>query len=239
MIGRFTTIDPHADRYVEHSPYNYVSNNPLIYIDPTGKDLVRIRVPDGNGGVKFATVDSKIARQAYDYAWAIYEKYDVAVTESYRTDEQQRNVSGSGGMKGAVGKSRHQQGFALDFGVNAAFYKKKGRGATTSKKTEVGEYGEGLGWDWRYGLADYPHFELTATDYGYSSLQEAYQVNKDYYNKAGGEKGIPIMTFDQERKTVTIDSKEYETIQLTKKEQKGIIDYLKTLQEKKKKKDEQ
>jgi RHS repeat-associated protein len=59
VIGRFTTIDPHADRYVEHSPYNYVSNNPLMYIDPTGKDLVRIRIPDGNGWVKFATVDSK------------------------------------------------------------------------------------------------------------------------------------------------------------------------------------
>lgn len=239
VIGRFTTIDPHSDRYVEHSPYNYVSNNPLIYIDPTGKDLVRIRVPDGNGGVRFATVDSKIARQAYDYAWAMYEKYGVAVTESYRTDEQQRNVSGSGGMKGAVGKSRHQQGFALDFGVNAAFYKMKGRGATSSEKTEVGEHGESLGWDWRYGLADYPHFELTATDYGYSSLQEAYQVNKDYYNKVGGEKGIPVMSFDNEKKTVTINGKEYETIQLTKDEVKGIVDYLKTLQEKKKKEDEQ
>lgn len=138
MIGRFGSIDPHADRYVDLSPYNYVSNNPLIYIDPTGKDLVRIRVPDGQGGVKFAIVDSKIARNAYDYAWAMYDKYGVVVTESYRTDAQQRDVSGSGGMKGQVGKSRHQQGFALDFGVNAAFSKKYGRTTTTAEKTEVG-----------------------------------------------------------------------------------------------------
>ncbi len=35
-IGRFTTIDPAADVYSSISPYAYVANNPLIYIDPTG-----------------------------------------------------------------------------------------------------------------------------------------------------------------------------------------------------------
>ena len=35
-IGRFTTIDPAADRYPNISPYAYCANNPIIYIDPTG-----------------------------------------------------------------------------------------------------------------------------------------------------------------------------------------------------------
>lgn len=61
-------------------------------------------------------------------------------------------------MKAKVGKSRHQQGFAIDFGVNAAFAKKNGSGATKEEKTEVGNYGETQGWDWRYGLKDYPPF---------------------------------------------------------------------------------
>ncbi len=95
QTGRWTTIDPHADRYVTISPYAYVNNNPLLFVDPTGKDLVKIRVPDGNGGVKFAIVDSKIAMQAYDYAWKMYDQYGVVVTESYRTDAQQSNVSGN------------------------------------------------------------------------------------------------------------------------------------------------
>ena len=37
-IGRFTSVDPHAEGYYSWSPYVYVGNNPLIKIDPTGMD---------------------------------------------------------------------------------------------------------------------------------------------------------------------------------------------------------
>ncbi len=35
-IGRWGGVDPLAEKYVNISPYTYVANNPLIYIDPTG-----------------------------------------------------------------------------------------------------------------------------------------------------------------------------------------------------------
>ena len=35
--GRFTTIDPLAEKYYNISPYAYCANNPLSYIDPSGK----------------------------------------------------------------------------------------------------------------------------------------------------------------------------------------------------------
>ena len=38
VLGRFTGIDPHTENYYSWSPYVYVGNNPLKYIDPTGKD---------------------------------------------------------------------------------------------------------------------------------------------------------------------------------------------------------
>ncbi len=38
QLGRFTSIDPHADNYAAWTPYNYVGNNPIIRIDPDGKD---------------------------------------------------------------------------------------------------------------------------------------------------------------------------------------------------------
>ncbi|NDV97639.1 RHS repeat-associated core domain-containing protein [Dysgonomonas sp. 521] len=35
-IGRFTSVDPLAEKYYSWSPYVYVMNNPLKFIDPTG-----------------------------------------------------------------------------------------------------------------------------------------------------------------------------------------------------------
>jgi RHS repeat-associated protein len=38
-IGRFTTVDPLAEKYYSISPYVYVMNNPLKYIDPDGREV--------------------------------------------------------------------------------------------------------------------------------------------------------------------------------------------------------
>jgi len=37
-LGRFHTLDPHAEDYLEWTPYNYVGNNPINLIDPNGMD---------------------------------------------------------------------------------------------------------------------------------------------------------------------------------------------------------
>ncbi len=39
IIGRFLQIDPYAVKYPSLSPYAYVANNPLLLIDPTGKEI--------------------------------------------------------------------------------------------------------------------------------------------------------------------------------------------------------
>ncbi|MBN9299698.1 MAG: hypothetical protein J0I41_22035, partial [Filimonas sp.] len=38
QIGRWGTIDPHSENYNAFSPFVYVGNNPLLFIDPDGKD---------------------------------------------------------------------------------------------------------------------------------------------------------------------------------------------------------
>ncbi len=37
-LGRFHTQDPHAENYLSWTPYNYVGNNPILLIDPDGRD---------------------------------------------------------------------------------------------------------------------------------------------------------------------------------------------------------
>jgi|GEM_PF-6386117 len=40
-IGRFMTVDPMAGLYESYSPYHYVYNNPISYIDPDGRTILK------------------------------------------------------------------------------------------------------------------------------------------------------------------------------------------------------
>jgi RHS repeat-associated protein len=39
QVGRWHSVDPQAERYSSMSPYVYVANNPMLFIDPNGEEI--------------------------------------------------------------------------------------------------------------------------------------------------------------------------------------------------------
>jgi len=67
-VGRFTSMDPLAEKYYSISPYVYVANNPLKYIDPNGEDIW-IFYKDDDGNEQYWVFNGKNQKDAPDNAY--------------------------------------------------------------------------------------------------------------------------------------------------------------------------
>jgi RHS repeat-associated protein len=105
VLGRFTSVDPSSSKNNFESPYVYVHNNPLKYIDPDGRDAILVVFPDykistpvgkvgnlGHAGVLL--IDNKTGMTKY-YEYGRYDSEGIGLV---------RNVSVSNVKIGKDGK---------------------------------------------------------------------------------------------------------------------------------------
>jgi RHS repeat-associated protein len=56
-LARWHSADPIASKYFEYSPYNYVINNPMKYVDPKGLDIVPVITSSYNAKTRTTTIN--------------------------------------------------------------------------------------------------------------------------------------------------------------------------------------
>ncbi len=84
------SVDPLADKYPGWSPYVYVADNPLIYIDPNGEELKKVKMmglSSSNPTLKEREyyVDTKIADNVVKFVKAARGKFSkLSVNNTFR-----------------------------------------------------------------------------------------------------------------------------------------------------------
>ncbi len=115
QIGRYLRSDPL--KFIEAIDlYTYVANNPLIFADPLGLELIQVNLP----GLGNAYLDDSVSKIVNDWVSNINNDKECCVnvkfTQAFRTTEYQKSLSKS---KTAItpakgGTSLHEAGYAVD-----------------------------------------------------------------------------------------------------------------------------
>lgn len=182
-LSIWLSVDPMADKYPSLSPYTYCANNSVKIVDPNGEDLVKVTVPGKNNKTQKIIVDSKIADKVIAFTKAMYEKYGVVVTSSFRSKTRQAQMRKDWDEGRRTGllykpalKSAHSSGFAIDMNVSSLV--NSGEVTVDELSDFAKEYG------FNYGGKDFndiPHFYIDEKQY-YKNRDEASDVNDKFYN---------------------------------------------------------
>ena len=142
-LGRWNVIDPLAEKFVPLSPYSYVANNPIIFIDKQGKIIGN---PDGTDAKRLQAILSKTetGRQVWNSMVKsdrnIYVHYVSAAGDdtAKATNTYLKNQSADGMLV---------SGDMYDSIVNESAYSSEVWDKAWSFNEETGEYDKTSDWD--------------------------------------------------------------------------------------------
>jgi RHS repeat-associated protein len=103
QLVRWHSIDPHAERYLSWTPYNYVYNNPLKFIDPSGRDAELTKEQRKNW--------RKLQRLARKYGTTVYQAPD----EDEGGEGSDGGGKDGGDKKSSTAQSNQTQLKTIDF----------------------------------------------------------------------------------------------------------------------------
>ena len=92
-MQRFLSVDPLAEKNNFESPYVYVHNNPLIYIDPDGRDGILVVFPDYK-----VDTETRLGKQPLGHAGVLLIDNKTGLTKYY----EYGRYATSDGTKGRV-----------------------------------------------------------------------------------------------------------------------------------------
>ncbi|GHV43017.1 hypothetical protein FACS1894180_0880 [Bacteroidia bacterium] len=119
VITRFTTVDPHAERYYAVSPYAYAAGNPMNRIDPTGKDWF---VNNENGNVFFIRGLSDLTKISNEDAERLTKYgYDLNNKDVYENLGSDDLITGFEMLSGYIPVSPYGENYSKQFMKESGF----------------------------------------------------------------------------------------------------------------------
>ena len=158
QIGRWHTNDPLAEKYYDLSPYTFVANNPILYIDPDGRRIIVARPSTeysyGKYGVTLPTQPRTVhdlgvtfikdGSKGITYSKNSEGKYDVfatiiSLTNPMITPGGFNDLTLNPGLGKEVSAHEESHGDQIDEAVKGEFKIKSGftKTSASGKKTEV------------------------------------------------------------------------------------------------------
>ena len=136
-LGRWLSIDPFGKKYPRLSPYNFVGNSPLLFIDPNGKEIIIHYLDDKGNAASYTfkaglkpTSTNEFVQKAYEAITFVMKNddsktYQALVKASNKLNIYYRDIDGSHGPTDEAHFSK-----ANSKGLS---YSKDGKGDLTEK----------------------------------------------------------------------------------------------------------